>query len=508
MPRSVEGVSCGNRTKVGTRILNAIGTWKDVRWVRRSIPTMSWTLVCTAWVLGLSSCTLLNRVDACGERGAVPHDVNTRTEGAQTIEQFGLAATVGGGAMLVFTSTDTATGLAEVRRTRTGPTADSRPTCEVRGEPTISPPAGEQGASFDWPVTASATVSGESGIVVWREVRDGRTRLWGAMVTNNGCINLQGITPPILIAEPDPSSAIGFAHAVALGPRVPSPSTAQRYAISWTEETQSGTNDIGTHLFGVVTPLPLNAATFQPTVNQPDGSKASLTPDGDLPANHTLVKLEDGRFGLLWYENSSLGARVRFATLDDTFRVIAGPVTLTSTPLPSGAPTSLAAAYDGAQILVAWVAPDEQSSEHAYATFLDTQARLLRSERSPGGSPFRLGSTDEATETDLGMTSLSGGGFLTAWTEHNTRESAVGTHLRGIGLSAEGRVMFSRSACDRTDFALAPELDGDQSKPQLATLDDRTLLLMYTNLGGGATDDRNGTGIRGTGLKQEDLFAQ
>jgi len=68
--------------------------------------------------------------------------------------------------------------------------------------------------------------------------------------------------------------------------------------------------------------------------------------------------------------------------------------------------------------------------------------------------------------------------------------------------------MFSRSACDRTDFALAPELDGDQSKPQLATLDDRTLLLMYTNLGGGATDDRNGTGIRGTGLKQEDLFAQ
>jgi hypothetical protein len=469
------------------------------------------TLVWIALVLGLSSCAAIKTLDVCGERGPAPHDVNTRTDGDQTIEPSGLAATVGGGALVVFTSTDTLKGESEVRRTRLGSNAVSRPTCDTTGEPPFPVPNGEGGANFDSAVTASPTASGEAGIVVWREVLDGRFRLWAADVMNNGCIAVPlSVAPPVLIADPGPNTILGFVHAVALGPRAQSTSREQRYAISWWEMAPSDTQVLDAHIFGVVARFPLAAYSFQPTVHQPDGSKASLPPDGDIPSNHALVKLEDGTFGLLWYEHSVRHEEIRFVTLDDTFQVVAGPITLATqtTLVASDANISLAAAYDGSQILAAWVVADEKSGGHAYATFLNSEARLLRSERSPDGKPFRLGSTEEASETDLSIAPLNGGGFLAAWTERNTRDHAPGTHIRGIGFSAEGRVLFARGPCDRTDFTLSTERDGDQSKPQLATLDDQTILLLYTNLGGTDTNDPSGTGIRGTGLKPDNLFVR
>ncbi len=446
----------------------------------------------------MPACTLATAIDVCDRHGPAEHDVNQRTEGDQALDVESVAAIAGQGAMLALTSTNAA-GHAELRIARLDADGTSLPTCEMDGEPTI-PWTRPDTIGLDGAAVAFPPLAGDQGLVVFRERTPTQQRLWAIPLSENGCPNSFGTTPPLLVADPGPGVFLGLAHVVAAAQR--------HFVVSWNEIERSGSTPIASRLLGrvVSTTAPLS---FLETRRAPDGSAAALPPDGDLPSNHTLIAMEDGHFALLWYETSVSRFRVRIAVLDDRFAVVAGPTLLAEEAVTLlDAPSSIAGAYDGQQLLAAWTLPEGGVAGHAFASFVDTAAGLLSSERSPDGEPFRLGSIPEGgTETDLSVTGLAAGGFLVAWTERDVtgRTDPSGTGIRALGLDARGRVLFANRACERTDFPLALSYEGDQTRPSLATLGDGTLLFLYTNAGG-ASNDRSGTGVRGVGLRMPDLF--
>jgi hypothetical protein len=444
-------------------------------------------------------CTFVTHVDVCDRTGPPEHDVNQRTEGDQIVEPQGLARVPGGGGFLVLTSTS-ASGVAELRRARLDADATSLPTCEMQGEPTVTSPSTET-TGADAAAVAFPAAPGEPGLLVHHERTASGERLWARPVSENGCTDNFGATPPLLVADPGPGVSVGFAHIAPLGGR--------RFAISWVELSRPSPSSAEVHLYGRV--LDEHFMTWLETRRAPSGEAVQIPPDGDFALNHTLVPMGDGRFGLLWYESSISRFRVRFAVFDDRFAVVAGPVLLheaNDVPLLD-APTSLAAAFDGAQVFLSWVLFDETDGGRAFGTFLTANAEFLRSERAPDGGRFRIGSLVSGTETDLSATTLPSGGFLVAWTERDAlgRTDATGTGIRALGFDAAGAVLFANRACDRADFPLALDFAGDQSRPVLTTLDDATLLFVYTSQSG-VSNDRSGSGLRGVGLRESDLFTR
>lgn len=451
--------------------------------------------------LGLSTilfagCGLVTDIDVCERTGRPEIDLNRRTEGAQFAEPGGLSRIPGSGALLAFTSATSDT--AEVRRARVSADGSSLPTCEVQGEPTV--PALSDARTTEGAAVAFGDMLSGEGLLVHRDTRaDGRQRLWARPVSENGCVDGFGARPPLFVAEAATGAVLFSIHATPLG--------GTRFVISWTEFFFDPAR-LEVHSAVMARVLDLRTGLFLPTHRARDGEAAALPPDGDVPIVHAVVAMGEGRFGALWYESAGR-TRLRFAVFDDRLAVVHGPIVVHDVRqrVPDGL-ASAAVAFDGEQVFLAWVLGDERDGGRVLGAFMTADARPLSAERAaPGEWVFRLGSAGSASETGVTATALPGGGFLAAWTERDTTTSAGASEssVRALGLSRAGEVLFANRACERTDFLLALDADGSQERPLLATLDDATILLVYTN-DGGVSNDRSGTGLRAVGLRREDLF--
>jgi hypothetical protein len=355
--------------------------------------------------------------------------------------------------------------------------------------------------SSDQPAFAPPAADHELGLLVYRVQTDGsgRSRIEGRFLRSSGCPSpLPPLDAPFIIDEPADGSILTFPRAVAFGDNV--------FVVVWTE-LRSTLPALRSRLRArVVQGTQGLAPIFLETVRSPTGQSADLVTEGDnvTLAGAALVRVGETTLAAVWNEGGAGARRTRFGVFDDHLGEVVPPRTLGEViGFDLYVDDGPALAFDGTQLLAAFVQRLPTGEARAFGRFLDPSGRSLSSPDSPDGQPFRLGESDTGVESAVSVAPLPGGGFLAAWQEDATEGGAV--VARAVAFEADGRRRFSNRACDRRPFDLALDPTARQWRPAVALTAGGAITLVWTS--DGSAIDRSGTGIRGAVLEPRDLFA-
>ncbi len=461
-------------------------------------------LVVLAFVLG--SCSLINAIDVCDRATPTEHQANIRNEGSQRIDSpYAIAIFPNVGPFLAYTSDASGQELEKNREVHgifLDWTGEPQSTCGFENGIVASLAEPELGfASIAAPITEN-----NSALIAFTTGRDDLTDSIGslqiAFTSSTGCKNHDITFAPI-----EESSDI-------LSPPIPialdNPGSTDRFLLLWSSyRTQ---REIRAVVLDYLAPAePRRAGTDL----DPTGAIVSLDPLSGSPSGLAAISVrsqgEEQLIATLWNEIELATVYPVFTIYNDRLSTIVESVRLSpdgsSNASSHVAELGLALAFDGQQILTIWTEFTPGSPGRIWGRFLDISGQALRADPwSPDGEPFRIGSSQIATETSPAAAAMRGGGFMVIWEESgDTSRQGGATHLRGRLIDPLGSPNFSNPACARRDFPIGLDPPNTDSRPVIEVSEDGSVLVAWNS----TTDrgrDFSGTGIRSMVWALEDLL--
>lgn len=454
----------------------------------------------------LPACTLANAVNVCSPSEPAEQQVNVLTEGQQAVESAqALALLPNGRLAAVFTSkplmTTAPDGAPALQLALLGSDGSPVPACDTPNEVSLANPSSVH--AFEPAIAAAETDAQESLVVFSGLEASGPARIFGVFVGSTGC----AVAAPFAISEASPGLTNSLAPSVArLGP--------ETFLVTWTELLGGATNPYPEVRARVLKHEVGSVVHFLPTVLDARGGPAALASTGARRYLTAVTATTPGSAAIAWFESGSK-TQVVVVVVDDRLAAVSAPPRAifetpeASTDLQMSGP-SLAAAFDGAQLLVAWSLHDAgaQNAKRVQGRFFAPDGRSLAAPDGPDGRAFRFGTTGTGDEAQVAVSALDEGGFVAAWSETGApgREDIDGAGLRAAAFDVSGARRFAGRACDALDFRLNGGTAGNQTRPALAPLPGGGLAAVWTDDGRQGLD-RSGLGVRAAALTKETLFA-
>jgi hypothetical protein len=459
-----------------------------------------------AAALLLQGCSLANAVHVCDPERPVEQQANVLTEGDQALTSaHALALLPNGRLAAVFTSKPPSSpqpdGEPELRLSLLGGDASPVPVCDAPNEVAL---VSASMIHVTEAAIASSAVDGHASLVAFVGQRVAPSvsppLVFGIFVTATGC----QVAAPFQISTETPGLTSASAPAVA---RI----ADDTFAVTWTEMLGGATNPYPVIRARLVRHQVADVVQFLPTVLDTSGGPARLVAAGARQYLTASAATGDGHLAIAWFESGEKSA-VTLAVYDDRLQALSAPRPIfetaeTSKSFQESQP-SLAMAFDGAQLLVAWSMHDTGGSKRVLGRFFAPDGRSLSSPEQPDGSAFRFGTTDLGDESQVALAALDEGGFVAAWSEIGapSHDDGDGAGLRAAAFDASGARRFANRACDAGDFRLNGGVTGNQTLPSLVALPGGGLAAAWTDDGHQGLD-RSGAGVRAVALSKGALFA-
>jgi len=464
-------------------------------------------LVVACTVSGTAACSLTNDIDVCDRGRATTHIANRgKTDGAQWLSGPQAIAAVPGGALVVFTSD--ASGAPDNTRTRVhlarvGMDGAPQSTCETDG----AQPVGGEAEGIGRAVIASAPEE-ELALVAYTiripPTGLGTEQLMGAFVRHSGC------------AAGEPFQIQVEAGIMLAAPTV-IPLGEKSFLVAWTTT------------LGAVVPAErilrarivqevadLVPPRFLATELETEGETATLAVAAEPPVLVAGTALPGARVALLTHELGVATQSIVLSVYDDRLHLLVPPKVIWQAPNTHAEERfrSLHLAFDGEQLLAAWVARTGSEPSRIMGRFITEDGAFLRAPDAPDGEAFQIGSAEVGNEEHVAVAALAQGGFVVAWDEEGepgrADDSAAG--IRAVAFDASGGRRFSNLACGRQSFQMNESTAGSQTFPALAVLDDASVLSAWTEDEGSAMEpdrvaDPSASAIRSASFSDRILFA-
>ena len=474
----------------------------------------SLVLLALAGLSSQAACSVINDIDVCERAPASELQVNARVEGDQWVGHDSLAAMPGGGAFAAFASEVSADpsdeGRTEVRGTLLDVGAAPQPTFEAENEytyaPTTSAPGSLQRRSR--PSVSAPDVEDGFGVIVYTTSDEESSQIEAVVIRGSGAPS--ALTLPeatfTVSAEEGPTCAVDGTTILrparcALSPvAVPLEPTDRvdlhrDYAFFWQAVSVP---ELGFHTS--VVRGSLVRARYQAVEPQPARDQLSPGPVDILSATfvHDLVAIGvgEGRVMLIWATQEVRNTVVVNAmVLDSRLNVVVPTTEIGRSEEESRTPVSLAVAFDGQRVLVVWTEGNGGALAHVVGRLVSPMAVPL--------GPKRTLSQGEGSQRDPAATTLSArDGFAVAWeAEGDSRdEDGSGTGIRMMLLGADGVPIFANAACGAGDFQVNAEHEGNQRQPALTTLNDGTVVVMWSG------PDISGDGLHAVAMDPHTLL--
>ncbi len=452
-------------------------------------------------VLVMSGCTLAADVDVCERPIEEETAVNLRTDGDQDLTGLQAAApTPDGDAIFVVYRDESGPKLVTSILSRSGPPStaweqpDSHPGLEGAAIALAPEPNPEQD---------------EVGLLVYIETLPPTPlptfRVMGVSLTRNATPSSFTELCRYADGTPQDSSALVIAEVQGTpsGPPAVVPFGADGYVVLWSSSRTVGGIATGGKLRARRVRLDL-CADFPGSAGDPSGEPINLLVEGNQPARVSVARTPEGFFGL-WYEERPAGFDIVAGAWNERLDPLVSPFVVaqsdTQTPELLLDPVDsfrTAIAWDGEQLLGAWVGRDDVGGpSRTSARFFDASGRFLRSTASPEGEPFHLGTARSGSEAWPALVSFRGGGFFSVLSEREEpgRVDDSGAGIRASIYNRFGELAFANPVCGAGDFALNALTSGAQVSPSLVRLGDDTIVAVWTD-SSGALPDRDGSAVR------------
>jgi hypothetical protein len=470
-------------------------------------------VLCVGLLLCGGACS---EVDVCERPWPKDFELNHDGTGEQAVGTPGaLAALPNRGALLIFRS-DAAYGLSQQHQVLKGVLLDERGaplrTCVEDNEITYTPSetmGGVQNVLADL-----APPETETGIGVFVYVRydpnQPSIQVMGQQLRATGCT--VDDSPSFQISD----EPLGFLCDQCMD--CEPDETYQRHCVGPPAVTRLDSGDfvaawVSSHTQGRITQTELRARVltpdflgpkFQSTARVKDGGPATLgaiaSPLGEL----AMVALPGGLFAIAWVENSIVAqVNVKLQLYNRMLQPTTDPIVIDDPRSDPPKDSSVRMAVHGNQLMVSWIALDEDNVSRVFARVVETQGedRLVFPKENP--LAFRVSNTDCGDEAEVAITPLQAerAAFMVAWRAGECDASS--TSIRAALLDEAGLPVFSNRACNVRDFKLVTTDGGGQAQIALAATAAGSVALAWTDRGlngGGENDgsDRSVSAVRGT----------
>lgn len=467
---------------------------------------------------GCEGFAILEKIDVCERKMGSELDLNVRTEGRQIFgSRQGIVSWTNANAVAAFLSKPS--GLAgdaeteagtELRLAIVNPSGEVQSTCESpeRGEYVLA--SGSllgTGGILGLPALGAPARDTEVGLAVFTLATGlgAENRPYGILLGSNACpfgsasaslFALEESTVPGSVERPPEVVTLGNGS----------------FVVVWLSFTgQLLESQIRAKVIKGQLGVPVLSL---PTVLEPDAGKAvTIGVFDDMPVGVATAALGDDRWAMVWYDVASNHLGVRMAVFNDRFEMLHAPSVLASlssreTPTFWPEQQSLAIAFDGEVGMAVWSQWLEQEDGiRVFGHFFDRNGDPLttRYDTSTGGFPLAV--HPAASETDVNVVAMQGGGFLCMWASNgSSQDDSAQRDIRAAAFNRDGNRAFVNQACRETDFTVNAASSGDQYRPVATWTSKGTLPIAFDQ--DGAAGARDGSGLRVVSTSSHALLAE
>ncbi|HWO09841.1 MAG TPA: hypothetical protein VNN80_10190 [Polyangiaceae bacterium] len=247
----------------------------------------------------------------------------------------------------------------------------------------------------------------------------------GVLLDPYGCPRGTGDVTPIFRISNTDRFVVGSAKAIAVA--------SNEFVVIWEESDYGGQFPLTS-----LKARRVSVDGFLPRLSE----EISVDTGGSLRfAYHGATRSGAGELAIAWFDRERLWMSL-FAT---DLELLRGPVAVLEET--RGSVLRLISAGD--HYFLAWEEPSTANGV-ARAMFLRVSSSL-----EPLSVPMPLSAAPRGDELGLTLVPLTGGGAMAAWmVMPDGRGTGGASELWGAGLAADGKRLFSRIACDQTEFPL------------------------------------------------------
>jgi Ca2+-binding RTX toxin-like protein len=240
-----------------------------------------------------------------------------------------------------------------------------------------------------------------------------------------------------------------------------------RFVVTWTDESASGGDTSGTAIRAQV----FNA----------DGSKSGAeflanTTVAQSQYAPNVTRLSDGRFVLAWTDDSGTGgdasqAAVRARIFNSDGSAASGEFLANTTTAFDQDYQKIAGLSDG-RFVVVWQDNSESGDD---ASFDSVRGQIFNADGTKAGGEFLVNSTTQDRQIDPEVTALSDGRFVVVWTDDSwTGGDTTGDAVRGQVFAADG----TKSGAE---FLVNSTTANNQSSASITSLADGRLVVVWSD---------------------------